>query len=155
MTAPDTRADTATPPASEAARLARMLSLETTDDFDDVALARRVSEGLPVTSVTRIATFLGKGRVIGPIVPEPTLRRMRKARKPLSREHSERLYEISRVLDAASRAYHGDRERIMAFMTRPHPLLGGETPFDLTRSSSAGADAVVNLIERAEAGVAL
>ena len=37
---------------------------------------------------------------------------------------------------------------------RPHPLLEGETPFDLARSSSAGAEAVLNLVRRAEAGIA-
>ena len=38
-----------------------------------------------------------------------------------------------------SRAYHGDRDAIEAFLNRPHPLLEGETPFDMARSSSAGA----------------
>lgn len=40
-------------------------------------------------------------------------------------------------------------------LNRPHPLLEGETPFDMARSSSAGTEAVLNLIGRAEAGVAL
>lgn len=155
MTALEAYAEPSAMPASEATRLAQLLSLEVSDSFDDVALARRVSEGLPAKSVTGLASFIGKARIIGPVVPEPTLRRVRKARKPLSREHSERLYELSRVLDAVSRAYHGNREQITAFMTRPHPLLGGETPFDLTRSSSAGADAVLNLLRRADAGVAV
>lgn len=132
--------------ATEAARLARLLALDTPRGFNDVALARRVSEGLPVQSVAW---------VVGPVVPEFSLRRARKSRKPLSRQHSERLYELSRVLDAVDQAYHGDREKIMAFMTRPHPLLEGATPLDFARSSSAGADAVLNLLRRAEAGVAV
>ena len=74
---------------------------------------------------------------------------------PLPREHSERLYELSRAVDTVSRAFHGDEGRVAAFLTRPHPLLDGETPFDLARSSSAGADAVLNMLRRAEAGVAL
>ncbi|HEY9567649.1 MAG TPA: antitoxin Xre/MbcA/ParS toxin-binding domain-containing protein, partial [Thalassobaculum sp.] len=86
--------------------------------------------------------------------PEATVRRAREARKPLSRAHSERLYDVARVLDAVGRAYHGDRGRIEAFLIRPHPLLDGETPLDLATSSSAGAEAVLNLIHRAEAGVA-
>lgn len=77
------------------------------------------------------------------------------ARKALSRQLSERLYEVGRVVDAVSRAYHGDRAAIEAFLNRPHPLLEGETPFDMARSNSAGAEAVLNLIRRAEAGVAL
>ena len=151
-------ADTADPgatPASQAARLTQLLSVEIHSHFDDVALARRVSDGLPVRSVSRLAEMIGKARIVGPVVPEPTLRRAQKARKPLSREHSERLYELSRVLDAVDRAYHGDRAQLTAFLTRPHPLLDGETPLDMTRSSSAGADAVLNLLRRADAGVAV
>ena len=67
----------------------------------------------------------------------------------------ERDYEVGRVIDAVSRVYHGNRNAINAFLSRPHPLLEGETPFDMARSGSAGAEAVLNLIRRAEAGIAL
>ncbi len=144
-----------TRPTSQATRLAQLLSLEVSGQFDDVALARRVSEGLPIRSVSRLAEMIGKPLIVGPVVPEPTLRRAQKAGKPLSREHSERLYELSRVLDAVYRAYQGDRDQVIAFLTRRHPLLDGETPLDMARSSSAGADAVLNLLLRAEAGVAV
>ena len=94
-------------------------------------------------------------RAASPYCGIAALRRVRKARKALSRQLSERLYELGRVVDAVSRAYHGDRDAIDAFLNRPHPLLEGETPFDMARSSSAGAEAVLNLIRRAEAGMAL
>ena len=58
-----------------------------------------------------------------------------------------------RVVDVVNRVHHGDRDAIDAFLSRPHPLLEGETPFDMARSGSAGAEAVLNLIRRAEAGV--
>jgi putative toxin-antitoxin system antitoxin component (TIGR02293 family) len=140
---------------SEPVRLARLLSIPAPENFDDVALARRVTAGLPVRAIAVLAEMFGKASIVGPVVPEATLRRFRKAGKPLPREHSERLYELSRVVDTVSRAFHGDSERVTAFMTRPHPLLDGETPFDLARSSSAGADAVLNMLRRAVAGVAL
>ena len=73
----------------------------------------------------------------------------------LSRDHSERLYDVGRVVDALGRAYRGDQEAINGFLNRAHPLFDGETPFDMTRSSSAGAEAVLNLIRRTEAGIAL
>ena len=60
-----------------------------------------------------------------------------------------------RVVRAVSRAYRGDRHGIKIFMNRPHPLLGGKTPIDKARSSSAGADEVLKLIRRAEAGLAV
>ncbi len=155
MTDLATYADPQTLPSGQAARLARLLTLDTSDGFDDVALAKQVSSGLPARAAKALADLLGGGSVIGPVVPEATLRRVRKARKPLPREHSERLYELGRVIDAASRIFKGDESRIRAFLMRPHPLLGGETPFDMARSSSAGTDAVLNLIDRADAGVAL
>ena len=148
-------ADPADMPASEAARVARLLAMDRPDLLSDVQLARRVSEGLAPRAAVALAEVLGRKRVVGPVVPEATLRRVRKAGKALSRELSERLYEVGRVVDAVSRAYHGDRDAIDTFLNRPHPLLEGETPFDLARSSSAGAEAVLNLIRRAEAGMAL
>ena len=141
-------------PASEAARIARLLAIDEPDVLSDVQLARRVSGGLLPRAATALAEVLGRNRVIGPVVPEATLRRVRKARKPLSRELSERLYEAGRVVDAVGRAYRGDRDAIDTFLNRPHPLLDGETPFDMARSSSAGTEAVLNLIRRAEAGIA-
>ena len=68
---------------------------------------------------------------------------------------SERLYEIGRVVDAVSRAYHGDTPAIVRFLNAPHPLLAGRSPLDMAQSSSAGAEAVINLLRRAEAGFAL
>ena len=123
--------------------------------LSDVQLARIVSGGLLPASAIALAEVLGRNRVVGPVVPEATLRRARKARKALPRKLSERLYEVGRVVDAVSRVYHGDRAAIEAFLNRPHPLLEGETPFDMARSSSAGTEAVLNLIGRTEAGVAL
>ena len=61
--------------------------------------------------------------------------------------------EVGRVVDAVSRAYRGDQDAIEAFLNRPHPLLEGQTPFDRARSGSAGAETVLNLICRAEAGI--
>lgn len=142
------------PIPSQAGRIGALLGLRERPE-SDVALAERVAAGLSTASAEALARLLGTAAVIGQIVPEPTLRRARKARKPLSREMSERLYEIGRVLDAVSLAYRGDEAAIRRFLDRPHPLLDGRTPFDLARSSSAGADAVLNLLRRAEHGIAL
>ena len=95
---------------------------------------------------------LGRKNVVGPVVPEATLRRARNAGKPLSREMSERLYELSRVVDLLSRVYHGDREGIEAYLTARHPLLDCQRPLDVACSSSAGARAVLEEIRRAQYG---
>ena len=87
------------------------------------------------------------------MIPEATLRRVGKAGRALSRQLSERLYELGRVIDAVSRAYHGDQKALDAFLNAPHPLLDGDTPLEMAQSSSAGAEAVLNLVRRAEAGM--
>jgi len=142
-------------PASEAARVARLLQIDVRSDLSDVQLAARISVGLPSDAALALGEALGRSRVVGPVVPEATFRRARKSGNALSREHSERLYELGRVVDALGRIYRGDREAIESFLNRPHPLLDGETPFDMARSSSAGTEAVLNLIGRAEAGMAV
>ena len=123
--------------------------------LSEVELARRVSSGLPSQSALGLSEVLGKRWVVDWIIPEASLRRARNSNKPLSKELSERLYEMSRVVDALRLAYHGNQEAVDGFLHRPHVLLDGDTPFDMARSSSAGAEAVLNLIRRAEAGVAV
>ena len=141
------------PPLNEPTRLARLMGLDDAGELDDVELARRVADGLPTTVVIAFARILGRSKVIGLMVPEATYRRLSKRGRPLPREHSERIYELGRVLDALARVYHGNLENILGFLDDPHMLLGGETPFDMARSSSAGAEAVLNLVLRAEAGM--
>ena len=147
-------ADPAKLPATAAARVAILLEIDRPDAVSDVQLALRVSKGLRPQSANALAKLLGTKHVIGPVIPEATLRRARRSGKALSREHSERLYEVGRVVDAVSRVYHGNRSAIETFLSRAHPLLEGTVPLDLARSSSAGAEAVLNLIRRAEAGIA-
>ena len=142
-------------PANEAVRVAKLLAIDDSNGLSEVDLARRVSDGLPSQSALGLVEVLGKRRVVGSIIPEASLRRARNSNKPLSRELSERLFEIGRVVDAVSLAYHGNQEAIDGFLHRPHALLEGDTPFDMARSSSAGAQAVLNLIRRAEAGIAV
>lgn len=146
-------AATGAPRGSDAGRIGDLLGVSGLSG--DLDLADRVAEGLSPGSADALARVLGAGQVVGQIVPEATLRRARKLHRRLSREMSERLYEVGRVVDAANRAYHGDRSRMLRFLTTPHPLLDGREPLAVARSSSAGADAVLNLLRRAEAGFAL
>ena len=155
MNALEAYADPGRLPATEAGRLARLLMLDDAEHLDDVALARKVAAGLPTRAVSALEDILGLRRVAGKLVSEATFRRHRKSGKPLSRTHSERTYAFARVVDAVARAFRGDAARIDDFLTRPHPLLDGESPLDLATSSSAGADSVLKLVLRAEAGVAV
>lgn len=139
-------------PESLSIRVGRMLDLPEKAARDQATLATHVAKGLSTDSAYRIALMLGRARVIGPVIPEATLRRAKRQQKPLSREHSERLYELSRVIDRCARIFHGERESIDTFLHRAHPLLNGATPFEMARSSSAGADAVHELLHGIEAG---
>ena len=59
------------------------------------------------------------------------------------------------LVDAVAHAFRSDGARIEGFLTRPHPRLDGDSPLDLATSSSAGTEAVLKLLLRAEAGVAV
>jgi len=143
-------------PTSASARIAGILGLKVSTGFGEIDMARRVSDGLPTISG---ASLKGTLRAIVlariDVVPDATLRRAARSGQPLSREHSESIYQIGRVIDCVCTVFHGDQQRISNFLTRPHPLLDGETPLDMARSSSAGADAVLNLLYRADAGVSV
>ncbi|MCE8007090.1 antitoxin Xre/MbcA/ParS toxin-binding domain-containing protein [Aestuariivita sp.] len=142
-------------PSSEAQRLGRILGLTAKEPINDIDLAERISVGLRPSSVDTLSSILGRGDVVGCFIPEASLRRARKERKALSKELSERLYEVGRVVDAVSRNFHGDKEAIDRFLKRPHRLLAGKSPLEMAQSSSAGAEAVINLLRRAEASFAV
>lgn len=142
-------------PGTEAGRIGLLLGLDGANTLNDIGLAQQISRGLRVASAEALGALLGRGSVVGPLIPEATLRRAKKGRKALSREMSERLYETGRVLDVAGRIFHGDREAIARFLNRPHRLLDGQTPLEMAGSSSAGAEAVINLLRRADAGFAV
>jgi putative toxin-antitoxin system antitoxin component (TIGR02293 family) len=120
---------------------------------DRVALADRVARGLPARSADHLHAALG-GKAFFQILPEATYRRVRRKGDPLTRETSEKLYEFGRVFELATRLYGGDTERAMRFLETGHAMLGGRSPLSLATSSSAGADAVVDLLHRAEASFA-
>ena len=142
-------------PVTEPKRIGQILKLPQPDRLTEVEMARRVDAGFSTKSVDALVRLLGRARVVGPLVAEPTLRRARTNKTPLSKDVSERLYGVTRVIDAAGRAFHGDKAAMDRFLETPHPLLEGETPFDLARSNAAGAEAVLNLLLRADAGFAV
>ncbi len=140
---------------SQAWHVARLLGVNDAGRVDDVALADHIAAGLMASAAEGLIDILGRGTVIGRIVPEATFRRHKSNRKALSREMSERLYEVGRVVVVAEAAYGGDSENARRFLSRPNPLLDGRTPLDLAIASSAGADAVINLLHKADAGFAV
>lgn len=64
-------------------------------------------------------------------------------------------YEVSHVIEAVRDAYAGNEEAMSRFLSSPHNLLGGRTPLETAQSGSAGAEAVINLLRRAQSGSAV
>jgi putative toxin-antitoxin system antitoxin component (TIGR02293 family) len=148
---------TEAPATSEANRVARFLGLRNWSAIDDLALVERVEAGLPTTALEQIirqidpnGTFLG----IDDIVPKATFYRRKEQRKPLSKTESDTIVALARVLVEALRQYRGDTVRAVSFLRIAHPMLGGRTPLDMAKTSAAGAEVVLKLLARAEAGVA-
>ena len=87
------------------------------------------------------------------VIPKATLDRQKK-RGRLSAQNSDRVYDIARVWAATLEVFK-DKDAARQFVHRPHMLLNNQSPIDVAMISSAGADQVVTLINRAAAGVAL
>jgi putative toxin-antitoxin system antitoxin component (TIGR02293 family) len=135
---------------TEAQRIADFLGIGDIA-HDSVSLARKVVDGFPKTAAEAVYGKVGS-RAFHAVIPESTYRRLRLSDGPLTRESSAKLYDFGRVHEAALRIFREDEALTMRFLTRPHMLLGKETPLAVAASSSAGADAVLDLLEQAEAG---
>ncbi len=139
--------DIAFEPATPTQRIAQFLGL--VGAGDRLALATQVANGLPFSAADAMKTTLGD-RAFAHVLPEATYRRVKRQNKPLTRETSEKLYEFGQVFELTLRIYKGDRDRAIRFLEKPHMLLRGLTPLSLATSSSAGADAVRELLNRAD-----
>ena len=144
-------------PASEPMRLARLFGLKPDAGQSDLAFADQVAAGLPVKAAYALEPILSliSDDALFRVVSESTLRRAKKAKSSLTREPSERIYELGRVIDQAAKTFRGDHAAVARFLSRPNTVLEGRAPFEVAKSSSAGADLVVKLLRKADAGVAV
>ncbi len=145
-------------PASEAPRLAQLMGLSKWREMSDMALVRRVETGLPLSAVERVARYIDPEdrTAVYELVSKATWSRLRRKPNPhLTRDMSERLYGVARVIDEGLRLWRGDAPAVARFLRRPHSLLDGRTPLDVARESTVGADMVVKILGEARAGVAL
>lgn len=84
-------------------------------------LAAMVTQGLPTEVVRRLARF---------VAAPATLKRRKKR---LSPEESERLARLARLLAMSARVFD-DPQDTSRFLTRPHPLLSRKSPIDLLQT---------------------
>lgn len=144
--------------ASEASRIAQFMGLPRWQSVDDLGLVARVQKGFPAATAETVARRIdprGSFLKATDIIPKSTLHRREKDQRPLSQDDSEKVLALSRVFSEALRIYHDDAAACGVFLTRPHPLLGRRAPVDLATESIAGADLVLKLLSKAEAGVAV
>jgi putative toxin-antitoxin system antitoxin component (TIGR02293 family) len=140
---------------SEATRMAWLLGLPALNDLD---LVRRVERGFPAKAADTLARRvdpMGRFFRATDIIPRSTYHRRVKARQALTKEESERLFALAKVFSELIRQYQSDLERAAEFLGRKHALLGGRTPLDVAKESTAGADLVLKVLARADAGVAV
>ena len=143
---------------SDAARIAHLLGLRNWKEMSDYALAKRVENGLPLEAVEKVASVISPDdkKAKFSIVSRSTYSRLQKRqRQYLTKDMSEKLHGIVRVLAEADRLWNGDTKAVGRFLKRPHPLLEGRTPLDMATESTVGASLVVKIIGEARAGVAV
>lgn len=141
---------------SEANELARFLGLRDWRKTNEIDLVSKVKTGFPTQAVEDVFSKvqLRAPQHIHAFIPKATYARKLKAKR-LSRSESERLLSITKVFNEVLRLYGGDTGAAEQFLTRRHPMLGKRAPVDLAVESTAGADLVLKLLARADAGVAV
>ena len=158
MAAEETPASGAVEPLGDAAAIARLLGLPSWRQMNSLSLVDQIEQGLPLQAVERVAQVMAPDdpRARFMLLSRSTWTRLRKrSRQRLTREVSERVHGVARVLLEARRLWKDDRSAMVRFLNRPHLLLGGRTPLEVARESTAGADLVVRIIGEARAGVAV
>ena len=142
---------------SDAVRIARIMGLSNWRQMTELALVMEIESGLPLKAVENVAHVIGQGdkKIKFEILSRSTFSRLQNRKnKQLSKDISEKLHGITRVIDQAMRLWNSDKSAVTRFLYRPHPLLAGRTPLDVAKQSTVGADLVVKIIGEARAGVA-
>lgn len=119
-----------------------------------IDLERVVRAGLPKRSlqlVARRAVEPGTptSALVYRVVPAATFKR----RTRLSAEESERTERLARIVALAESIWDNQSDA-RAFLNRPHPLLGGDTPLSVAQTE-LGARRVERLLYDVEHGLAL
>lgn len=124
------------------------------DVGETAQLLQQVEQGLPYRSLVHFHQVLDI-----PInemahlaqIKTRTLSR-RKERGRLQPDESDRLLRVARVFGKALELFEGDGEAARRWFTKPHKMLGGVTPAEMSKTD-IGAVEVERLIGRLEHGV--
>ena len=140
--------------ASQLASVENLLGVRPHGGENRLGLARSILDGLPVSTIERLATVVApddrafKWRLI----PKATFERRKKSTsKLLTSDEGERLARLAKVFSFALEIY-SEPTRVREFLSRPHAMLDGETPLEVALATGPGADVVINLLGRAAYG---
>lgn len=141
--------------ASEAGRIAQFMGLPHWEDMDELGLVECVRQGFPAKTASIVVDQIdpeGRFVKVTDIIPKTTLHRRKT--KTLTKDESEKLWALAKVLTEALRIYGGDTTRLARFLTTEHAMLANRSPIDMALDTIAGADLVLKLLEKGDAGVA-
>ena len=116
-------------------------------------LAQLVRRGLPVRTIHRVARLVGRSQaerhqVVTVVAPSAILNRRARHLQPLSVEGSRRIVRIARLVALAEMVL-GSHDEAVAFLFRPHALLGSRVPIDSARTERE-TRSVESLLRRLE-----
>ncbi|WP_412776586.1 antitoxin Xre/MbcA/ParS toxin-binding domain-containing protein [Thalassospira lucentensis] len=118
------------------------------------ALHEALQQGIPYATYGKLASAAGLDRkelAKYVVIPMATLQRRAKLGR-FKVDESDKLYRFAEVLNAATNLFEGDRDRARQWLLSPVQGLGGACPAEMI-ATSAGTDAVLDLIGRLEHGV--
>ncbi len=118
------------------------------------ALHAALQQGIPYATYGKLASAAGLDRkelAKYVVIPMATLQRRAKLGR-FKVDESDKLYRFAEVLHAATNLFEGDRDRARHWLLSSVQGLGGACPAEMI-ATSAGTDAVLDLIGRLEHGV--
>ncbi|HEX8693495.1 MAG TPA: antitoxin Xre/MbcA/ParS toxin-binding domain-containing protein [Longimicrobium sp.] len=123
------------------------------DIRSDLELAEVIHAGFPIRVVDFVlkAGLLDASELYGLVIPRRTLAHRKEKQNTLSREQSDRLARVVRVLVRAEEAL-GTVEKAARWLRKENRALGGKRPIELLESDT-GARVVERILGRIEHGV--
>lgn len=119
-----------------------------------LGLSEYCEAGLPVYSLHALAEAFSPndGALLSGVLSDRTLRR-RRQRGKLTPQESDQLVRIA-IIWLMARDTLGEAAKAQRFLLGDHPFLDGRRPLDLAQASTAGAEAVEQLLGRLKYGSA-
>lgn len=133
------------------------LSVHAAAQASDVAYLKLIAQGLPVTSLEKVAIAFAPSDASFKysIIPKASLQRAASSNsRRLNSNQSVLLTRLASVWTQARRIWKSD-SGTRDFFFRAHPLLNSRRPVDLVLENELGAQLVRSVLGRLEAGAAV